>query len=75
MISAQRKAELEAADFYVEDMGAAYGPGWWAGQFRWMRIVTVLELVGALAHAACHTVRCIKSGRTIERCSDYFFEV
>lgn len=75
MISAQRKAELEAADFYVEDMGAAYGPGWWAGQFRWMRKGTDEFQDGDNAHAACHTVRCIKSGRTIERCSDYFFEV
>lgn len=30
---------------------------------------------GDNAHAACHTVRCIKTGETIECCSDYFFEV
>lgn len=35
MVTAERKAQLTAAGFYVEDMGQEHGPEF-AGQFRWM---------------------------------------
>jgi hypothetical protein len=35
MISEDRKQELTRKGYYVEDMGAEYGPEW-KGQFRWM---------------------------------------
>lgn len=39
MITAERKAELTAKGFYVEDMGAEYGEDF-AGEFRWMNDAT-----------------------------------
>lgn len=35
MITEERKAELESAGYYVEDMGDVYGPDF-VGQYRWM---------------------------------------
>lgn len=36
MITAERKQELQALGYYVEDMGAAHGAEF-AGQYRWMK--------------------------------------
>lgn len=36
MITAERKAELTAKGYYIEDMHAVWGEGWWSGSFRWM---------------------------------------
>lgn len=38
-ISTERKAELQDAGFYVEDMGQEHGKEF-EGQFRWMNSVT-----------------------------------
>ncbi|WKZ86302.1 hypothetical protein N5B55_04950 [Ralstonia pickettii] len=37
MITEQRKSELQQKGFSVEDMEKVWGPGWWSGQFRWVR--------------------------------------
>lgn len=36
MITQARKDELTAAGYKIEDMEAAWGPGWWSGSFRWI---------------------------------------
>jgi hypothetical protein len=36
-ITPERKAELSAKGFYIEDMKAVWGEGWWDGSFRWMK--------------------------------------
>lgn len=37
MITQERKAELLANSFQVEDMTAVWGSGWWDGQFRFLK--------------------------------------
>ncbi len=33
----ERIDELKTLGFYVEDMTAVHGEGWWEGMYRWMR--------------------------------------
>jgi hypothetical protein len=37
MITAERKAELTAKGYWIEDMDKEWGPGWWSGSFRWFK--------------------------------------
>lgn len=37
MITTAEKAALLAKGYTIEDMDEAWGPGWWEGQFRFIR--------------------------------------